>query len=157
MIVIKFLPKGFTNLFGDKAFHLLCVLPKSYENLKDALLYGKEGTITLDEVQSALRTKELTKFKDLKVDDGAEGLNVARGRSENGDKEKGNHGCKSRPKGDGGGKIKCYYCQEPGHFKKDCPRRGGGSSSSAQVAVSDEAYEEGYESAGALIVTSLEL
>ncbi|KAK2370053.1 hypothetical protein QL285_083139 [Trifolium repens] len=53
----------------DKSFHLLCALPKSYENLKDALLYGKEGTITLDEVQSALRTKELTKFKDLKVDD----------------------------------------------------------------------------------------
>ncbi|PNX91282.1 cytochrome p450 [Trifolium pratense] len=26
----------------DKAFHLLCVLPKSLENLKDALLYGKE-------------------------------------------------------------------------------------------------------------------
>ncbi|CAJ2665889.1 unnamed protein product [Trifolium pratense] len=27
----------------DKAFHLLCALPKSLENLKDALLYGKEG------------------------------------------------------------------------------------------------------------------
>ncbi|CAJ2630319.1 unnamed protein product [Trifolium pratense] len=26
----------------DKAFHLLCALPKSLENLKDALLYGKE-------------------------------------------------------------------------------------------------------------------
>ncbi|WJX32957.1 hypothetical protein P8452_21220 [Trifolium repens] len=139
----------------DKAFHLLCVLPKSYENLKDALLYDKEGTITLDEVQSALRTKELTKFKDLKVDDGVEGLNVARSRSENGGKGKGNHGSKSRP-GDGGGKFKCYYCQESGHFKKDCPRRRGGGSSSTQVAVSDEAYEEGYENAGALIVTSLE-
>ncbi|KAK2414619.1 alpha carbonic anhydrase [Trifolium repens] len=140
----------------DKAFHLLCALPKSYEHLKDALLYGKEGTITLDEVQSALRTKELTKFKDLKVDDGAEGLNVMRGRSENGGKGKWKNGSKSRPKGDGGSKFKCYYCQEPGHFKKDCPRRGGGGSSSAQVAVSDEVYEEGYESAGALIVTSWE-
>ncbi|KAK2433181.1 inorganic pyrophosphatase TTM2 [Trifolium repens] len=72
-----------------KIFHLLCAIPKSYENLKDALLYGKEGTITLDEVRSALRTNELTKFKDLKVDDGAKGLNVARGRSENGGKGKG--------------------------------------------------------------------
>ncbi|CAJ2638177.1 unnamed protein product [Trifolium pratense] len=27
----------------DKAFHLLCALPKSLENLKDALLYGKEA------------------------------------------------------------------------------------------------------------------
>ncbi|KAK2387677.1 alpha carbonic anhydrase [Trifolium repens] len=140
----------------DKAFHLLCALPKSYEHLKDALLYGKEGTITLDEVQSALRTKELTKFKDLKVDDGAEGLSVVKGRSENGGKGKWKNGSKSRPKGDGGSKFKCYYCQEPGHFKKDCPKRNGGGSSSAQVAVSDEAYEEGYESAGALIVTCLE-
>ncbi|CAJ2653064.1 unnamed protein product [Trifolium pratense] len=60
----------------DKAFHLLCALPKSLENLKDALLYGKEGTITLDEVQSALRTKELTKLRDLRVDDSAGGLNI---------------------------------------------------------------------------------
>jgi hypothetical protein len=37
---------------------------KSYENFKDILPYGNEGTINLDEVQSALRTKELTKFKD---------------------------------------------------------------------------------------------
>ncbi|PNX73408.1 cytochrome p450, partial [Trifolium pratense] len=63
----------------DKAFHLLCALPKSLENLKDALLYVKEGTITLDEVQSALRTKEWKKLRDLRVDDGAEGLNAARG------------------------------------------------------------------------------
>ncbi|KAK2382202.1 hypothetical protein QL285_069749 [Trifolium repens] len=137
----------------DKAFHLLCALPKSYENLKDAFLYGKEGTITLDEVQSALRTKELTKFKDLKVDDSGEGLNVARGRSENRGKGNGkNHGSKSRPKGDSGGKFKCYYCQEPGHFK-DYPHRGGDGNSSAQVAVVEE---EGYKSAGALIITSCE-
>jgi hypothetical protein len=31
----------------DKAFHLLCALPKSYESFKDSMLYGKEGTITL--------------------------------------------------------------------------------------------------------------
>ncbi|MCI59987.1 cytochrome P450, partial [Trifolium medium] len=53
----------------DKAFHLLCVLPRSLENFKDVLFYGKEGTITLDEVQSALGAKELTKLRDLKVDD----------------------------------------------------------------------------------------
>jgi hypothetical protein len=49
---------------GDKAFHLLCALPRSLDNFKDALLYGKEGTIILHEIQSALRTKELTKLKD---------------------------------------------------------------------------------------------
>ncbi|KAK2362411.1 alpha carbonic anhydrase [Trifolium repens] len=137
----------------DKAFHLLSALPKSLENLKDALLYGKEGTITLDEVQSALRTKEMTKLRDLKIDDSGEGLNVARGRSENKGKGKGKKfRSKSRPKGEGGGKFKCYHCHEPGHFKKDCPMRNGGGGSSAQIATSDE----GYESAGALAVTSWE-
>ncbi|CAJ2659183.1 unnamed protein product [Trifolium pratense] len=136
----------------DKAFHLLCALPKSLENLKDALLYGKEGTITLDEVQSALRTKELTKLRDLRVDDSAEGLNVTRDRSENDGRGKGKkYGSKSRPKGDSGGKFKCFHCQEPGHFKKDCPQRRGSGSSSVHVVVDEE---EGYESAGALIVTS---
>jgi hypothetical protein len=66
------------------------------------MLSGKECTITLEKVQSALRTKELTKFKYLKVDDGGEGLNVSRGRSEN--KGRGNrkrNRSKYRPKGSG--------------------------------------------------------
>ena len=53
----------------DKTLHLLCALPISFENFKDTMLCGKEGTITLEEVQAALRTKELTKFKELKFDD----------------------------------------------------------------------------------------
>jgi len=73
----------------DKALHLLCALPRSFENFKDTMLYGKEGTITLEEVQATLRTKELTKFKELKVDDSGEGLNVSRWRSENKGNRKG--------------------------------------------------------------------
>ena len=53
----------------------------------------------MEEVQSALRTKELTKFKDLKVDEGGEGLNVARGRSKHRGKGKGKSRSKSRSKG----------------------------------------------------------
>ncbi|MCI66152.1 acylamino-acid-releasing enzyme, partial [Trifolium medium] len=83
-----------------------------------------------------------------------EGLNVARGKSKNEGKGKGKkHGSRSRPKGENGGKFKCYHCQEPGHFKKDCRQRKGGGSSSAHIAVDEK---EGYESAGALIVTSWE-
>jgi hypothetical protein len=68
---------------GDKAFY------KLLENFKDALFYGKEDTITLDGVQSTLRTKELTKFRDMKVDDSGEGLNISRGRSESHGRGKG--------------------------------------------------------------------
>jgi len=38
------------------------------------MLYGKEDTVTLDEVQAALRTKELTKSKDLRTYENSEGL-----------------------------------------------------------------------------------
>ncbi|PNX56912.1 cytochrome p450 [Trifolium pratense] len=135
-----------------QGFHLLCALPKSLENLKDVLLYGKEVTITLDEVQSALRTKEWTKLRDLGVDDSAEGLNMTRDKSENEDSGKGKkNGSKCRPKGDNGGRFRCFHCQDPGHFKKDCPQRRGSGNSSPHVTVDEE---EGYESAGALIVTS---
>ena len=140
----------------DKALHLLCALPRSFENFKDTMLYGKEGTITLEEVQAALRTKELTKFKELKVDDSGEGLNVSRGRSENRGKGKGkNSRSKSRSKGgDNKTKYKCFICHNYGHFKKDCPERKGNGSGNPSVQIASE--EEGYESAGALTVTSWE-
>jgi len=73
----------------DKSLLFLCSLPKSFENFKDTILYGKEGTTTLEDFQAALRIKELTKFKDMKVDEGGEGLNVISGRSEHKEKGKG--------------------------------------------------------------------
>jgi len=140
----------------DKALHLLCALPRSFENFKDTMLYGKEGTITLEEVQAVLRTKELTKFKELKVDDSGEGLNVSRWRSEN----RGNGKCKnsrSKSRSRGGGnetQYKCFICHNPGHFKKDCPERKGNGRGNPSVQIASE--EEGYEMAEALTVTSWE-
>ena len=65
----------------DKFILLLCGLPKYFESFKDTMLYGKEGTVTLEEVQADLRTKELTKSKDWRIHESGEGLSVSRGNS----------------------------------------------------------------------------
>ena len=63
----------------DKTILLFCALLRSFESFKDTMLYGKEDIVILKEVQAALRTKELTKFKDLRTDENNEGLSVSRG------------------------------------------------------------------------------
>src|SRR4030065_2125670 len=137
----------------DMVILLLCALPKSLEHFKDTILYGEESTSTLEEVQSALRTKELTKFKDLRVDDGGEGLNASKGRSDHKGKGKGRSKSRSRSRGFDKSKLKCFGCNKTDHFKKDCPNKGGnGGGSSVQVA--EASNDDGYESAGALAVTS---
>ena len=76
----------------DKALLLLNSLPKSFEHFKDAILYGKDQDITLEEVQTSIRTKEMQKQQDSKSEDNGESLNISRGRSE----KKGTRGKKSR-------------------------------------------------------------
>ncbi|PNX58936.1 hypothetical protein L195_g059436 [Trifolium pratense] len=79
----------------------------------------------MDEVQSALRTKELTKLRDLRVVDSAEGLNVTRDRSENEGRGNGKkNGSKSRPKGDNGGRFRCFHCQDPVTSRRTVLREG---------------------------------
>jgi hypothetical protein len=63
----------------DTYILLLCALPRSFESFKDTMLYGKEDAVTLEEAQAALRTKELTKSKDLRSDENGECLIVSRG------------------------------------------------------------------------------
>jgi exonuclease VII small subunit len=119
----------------DKTILLLCVLPRSFESFKDTMLYSKKGTVTLEEVQPALRTKELTKSKDLRADENGEGLGVSIGNG-GGRGNRGKSGNKS--------KFKCFNCNKMSHFKKHCPKNNGNS---AQIV------SEGYEVAGALVVS----
>lgn len=71
----------------NKALLLLNSLPKSFEHFKDAIIYGKDQDITLEEVQTSIRTKETQKQQDSKSEDNGESLNISRGRSEKREQE----------------------------------------------------------------------
>ena len=107
----------------DKAIILLNALPKSYEQLKDAMLYGRERTITLEEVQSALKTKDLQKTSWGRQEPKAEALNINKFKGAKSKKSK-QHGKKQsfQKDQDHGEKEtrSCHYCKKPGHLKKNC-------------------------------------
>ena len=94
----------------------------------------------MEEVQAALRTKELTKSKDLRADENSEGLSVSRGNG-------GGRGNRGSLKGGNKTKYKCFKCHRFGHFKRHCPED---NENSAQVVP------EEYEGADALVVSCWE-
>ena len=49
----------------DQALLLLCSLPKGYSNFKETLLFGRDS-VSLDEVQATLNSKELNERKEKK-------------------------------------------------------------------------------------------
>ncbi|WVZ05356.1 hypothetical protein V8G54_018702 [Vigna mungo] len=124
----------------DKAVILLNALPKTFEHFRDALLYGKDQVITLEEVLTSIRTKEFQKLQDSKTtEEGASGLISVKGK---GKKQSGKEK-KLNPDG---------TKQKMGHIKKFCPEKGkaGRPQETADVAEASE----GYESAGVLVASS---
>lgn len=105
----------------DKAIILLNALPSSFDHLKDVMLYGRETTITLEEVQCALKAKELQKSS-LKQDVRSQALTVGKFKKKK--KKEGSGGQKQKTqKGSENGRKEtrtCHYCKKPGHLKKNC-------------------------------------
>lgn len=84
----------------DKDLIFLSSLCRSFENFKDSIIYGKEGTITLDEIQMTMSSIYFSKIKHLKIDDKCEDLSVSKRGSE--------HGGMSKLKRFDKSKIKCF-------------------------------------------------
>jgi len=104
----------------DKAFLLLPSLPSSFNNIVTTLLFGKE-TLKFDEVVTALLINE-TRRGSNRFSDGGQVAVVtkesSRGRGRSKEMKEGSQHSRSS-----GRKFKCYYCDEEGYMKRDCPKR----------------------------------
>ena len=97
----------------DQAIILLSSLPSSYDNFGDTMMYGQES-LSIEEVQSALNSKELKKKCEIRKD-AAEGVTVS-GRPE--ERE-----FKNASRFESKGKKKCFLCRKKCHFERDCPEK----------------------------------
>ena len=96
----------------DKSLLLLCSLPESYDSLVTTLLYGKE-TLKYEDIVSVLRSNEQKKklTRDRAPQEGlAVGERTGRGRSRS--KSRGRFKFRKGKK-----EVKCFKCNEFGHFK----------------------------------------
>ncbi|KAL8505064.1 hypothetical protein ACS0TY_016322 [Phlomoides rotata] len=137
----------------DKALMLLNALPRSLENFKDVVLFGRQDEVSYDHVLAAVKTKILrVQGRDAKADkkahDPTESLHVK--FKKGGKKSLKGTGGKNKSKESGFvEKRKCYGCNKVGHLKKDCPeKKGNKGTADATVA------EEGYDSAEVLAISA---
>ncbi|GJX63193.1 retrovirus-related pol polyprotein from transposon TNT 1-94 [Tanacetum coccineum] len=138
---------------SDQALMLLTSLPYSYDNFVETLLYERES-LTLEDVLSSLNSREL-KRTDAK-DDG-DGLYV-RGRSDHrGNQRRGSS--RSKLKGKGTYKLKCYICYFEDHLKKDYPKRNKKKSTGfvkKNAGHGSGMHSEGYDNGDLLMAVSKE-
>ena len=97
----------------NKAITLLNALPKSFEQLKYTMLYGREKTISLVEVQSALKSKDLQRSG--ATPSSAEVLNVKKYKGKFKPKGGGSKNSQDKEKWDKKETHSCHYCKKPGY------------------------------------------
>lgn len=137
----------------DKALILLNSLPRLYEIFRDTLLYGREKTISLEEVQSAIKAKELQRGTHPIGSVQGESLNV-RGRSDKRQFRKTKDHINDRARSKSQTRYKCFLCHKEGHFKRNCPERFNKRKESSSYDGEASVASDGYESAEALTISS---
>ncbi|GJR16643.1 hypothetical protein Tco_0799295 [Tanacetum coccineum] len=136
----------------DHALMLLTSLPPSYDNFVETLLYGRES-LTLEDVLSSLNSRELKKRTNVK-DDG-DGLYI-KGRL-NHQGNQGHGSSRSKSKGKGTYKLKCYICYSEDYLKKDCQKRNKKKSTGfVKKNVGQGSGFEGYDNGDFLMAVSVE-
>nr|GEX40906.1 zinc finger, CCHC-type [Tanacetum cinerariifolium] len=138
----------------DQALMLLTSLPRSYANFVETLLYGRDS-LTLEDFLSSLNVRELKKRTDAK-DDG-DGLYVTGTSDHRGNQGRGSS--RSKSKGKGTYKLKCYICYSEDHLKKECPKRNKKKSTGfvkKNAGQGSGMHSEGYDNGDLLMVTSEE-
>ncbi|XP_020581381.1 uncharacterized protein LOC110025306 [Phalaenopsis equestris] len=131
---------------------------KSYEHFKDVMLYERVQTITIEEVQSLIRSKELQRKHDRDKEVSGDSL-IVRGRSDKKDSRNGQY--RSRLNKDGRnqssrGSFKCYHCHKDGHFKRNCPDRKNKYQEESEEPGEASVVSDDYDSAEALVITEFE-
>lgn len=104
----------------DHAIIVLNSLPTdSYEHFVDTLMYGRE-TLTLEEVQNALMSKEMKRKAQLSKENNGDGLYVHGKNFKKGNKNQASQN-KENGKQETKFRRKCFICSKKDHLKKDCP------------------------------------